>query len=349
MIALLHGAAAYGAVEEYVASLATGLAERNTPAILVYPDVPELEPFASLAHGSLRTVSFPPELLSRTVALTIWLARTLRRENVRVAHVVEVWPPGTIAARLAGIGRVIVTHHTPELVRRDSMAGRLWWRLSWLSRPLIVYTSASDRQRDGRFLLQRRVVPLGIDVERFTVAPDRDVTAPIVGNVARLSHQKGQDTLLAAVPSIIGRHPTARFVFVGSGELRSELEEQAARLGVSDSVEFVGQSPDVPAQLARFSVFAFPSRFEGLCLAVIEAQMAGVPVVATAVGGIRETVLDGKTGLLVPVDDENALADAIVRLLNEPTFAVALATRAKESARTYSRDRTVRETLALYV
>ena len=315
----------------------------------MYPDVPQLAPFGSLAGGSLRVLPFPPELLSRTAALTVWLARTLRRERVRVAHVTEVWPSASIATRLAGARRLVVTHHTPELARRDSFVGRLWWRLSWLARPLVVYTSAADRERDGRFLLRRKVVPLGIDVDRFDVEPMRDAAAPIVGNVARLSWQKGHDTLLAAVPSVVERRPDARFVLVGNGELRGELEEQAERLGVADRVEFTGPRDDVPTQLGRFSVFAFPSRFEGLCLAVIEAQAAGVPVVATSVGGIRETVVDGETGLLVPVDDPEALADAIVRLLEAPGFAAELAGRAKESVRAYTTDRTVRETLALYV
>jgi glycosyltransferase involved in cell wall biosynthesis len=349
VIALLHGAADFGAVEEYVVLLATALRERGEPVILVYPDVPKLAPFGELAGGTLRVLAFPPELLSHAGTLTPWLVRMLRREHVRVAHITDVWPTASVAARLAGVRRIVITHHTPEFERRDNRSGRLWWRLSWLVRPLVVYTSAADRDRDGRFLLRRRVVPLGIDVDRFDIESTQDPARPIVGNVARLSQQKGHDTLLDAARLVLERRPDARFALVGDGELRADLEERAARLGIAERVEFMGVRDDVPMQLARFSVFAFPSRFEGLCLAVIEAQAAGVPVVATPVGGIRETVVDGETGLLVPVDDSDALADAIISLLDTPALGAELAARGKAQARAYTRDRTVRETIALYV
>ena len=145
---------------------------------------------------------------------------------------------------------------------------------------------------------------------------------------------------------MLERHPEARFVIAGDGELRQELEHEAKKLG--DHVFIVGNRSDVPDLLASFSVFAYPSRFEGLCLAVIEAQAAGVPVVATPVGGIRETVVDGVTGLLVRPDDPEALADAIVRLLGDPAFARRLAAAAREQAHRYTEERMVAETLAVY-
>jgi glycosyltransferase involved in cell wall biosynthesis len=141
------------------------------------------------------------------------------------------------------------------------------------------------------------------------------------------------------------RRRDVRFVVVGDGELRGRLEERAADLPVL----FTGQRDDVPELLASFDVFAFPARFEGLCLAVIEAQAAGVPVVATPVGGIRETVVDGETGLLVPVGDPGALAGAILRLLQEPELAARLASEARRRVRErYSEARMVELTLDLY-
>jgi glycosyltransferase involved in cell wall biosynthesis len=96
-------------------------------------------------------------------------------------------------------------------------------------------------------------------------------------------------------------------------------------------------------------VFAFPSRFEGLCLAVIEAQAAGVPVVATPVGGIRETVLEGETGWLVPPHDVEALAERISWCLDHPEEARAVAAEAQRRVRErFSVERMVAETLALY-
>ena len=156
------------------------------------------------------------------------------------------------------------------------------------------------------------MIALGIDLRRFAVEP-RAHEGRVVGNVARLVEQKDQRALVEAAPAILERFPDARFVIVGEGELRGELEAASAGL----PIELAGDRDDVPELLAGFDVFAFPSRFEGLCLAVIEAQAAGVPVVATPVGGIRETVMDGETGLIVPVGDPVALAAAVCRLLED--------------------------------
>ncbi len=211
------------------------------------------------------------------------------------------------------------------------------------TRPEVIYTSETDRMRDGR--RPSHVVALGIDLKRFASGtPVLDGT--MVGNVARLAEQKGQRTLLAAVPSVLDRHPETRFAIAGDGELRQELKQLSEQYG--DHVVMLGNRSDVPDLLASFDVFAYPSRFEGLCLAVIEAQAAGVPVVATPVGGIRETVQDGETGLLVPPDDPQALADAIVRLLDDREEAASMAARAREQAQQFSEERMVERTLALY-
>lgn len=334
MIALLHGLRAYGAVEHYVAAIARAAGDE---IVLVHLDDPALAPFGALG---VRTVALPVASAPRTA---LALSRLLRRLKPRLVHVTEVWPPALVAARLARVPRVLVTHHTPELPRRDNAAGRLWWRLGWATRPEAIYTSEADRSRDGRS--PSHVVPLGIDVDRFA-AGTPVLEGTIVGNVARLAAQKGQRALVEALPLVRERHPEARLVIAGEGELREELEQLAVEQG--EHVVLLGNRSDVPDLLASFDVFAYPSRFEGLCVAVLEAQAAGVPVVATPVGGIRETVVDGETGLLVPPDDPPALAAAIVRLLDDRELARRLAAQAREQARGYSTERMVERTLALY-
>jgi glycosyltransferase involved in cell wall biosynthesis len=171
----------------------------------------------------------------------------------------------------------------------------------------------------------------------------------VIGNVARLAPQKGQRFLIDAAPKVLERHPDARFVFVGEGELREDLERRAEHAGVADRFLFTGARDDVPELLASMDVFALPSLFEGLCYAVIEAQAAGVPVVATPVGGVRENVVEGETGLIVPPEDANALADAIVRLLDEPAEARRLAENARRRTfERYSLRRMVDATIELY-
>ena len=124
MIVLLHGAPAHGAVERYVEQIATALGDDG---VLVQPHLHGFE------EGSVRE-----------------LVRILRRLRPQVAHVMDVWPQALVAARLARVPRVLVTHHTPELPRRDNLAGRAWQRLAWLTRPEVIYTSEADRASDGR-------------------------------------------------------------------------------------------------------------------------------------------------------------------------------------------------------
>jgi len=314
VIVLLHGARAHGAVERYVEQIAAALGDDG---VLVQPHLHGFD------EGSLRE-----------------LVRILRRLRPQVAHVMDVWPQALVAARVARVPRVLVTHHTPELPRRDNLAGRAWQRLAWLTRPEVIYTSEADRASDGR--RPSHVIPLGIDLDRFEGArPALEPDGPRVGNVARLAPQKDHRTLIEAARLV----PEAEFVIVGDGELRGELE----RLAAGARVRFMGAREDVPELLASFDVFAFPSRFEGLCLAVIEAQAAGVPVVATPVGGIRETVVEGETGLLVPTGDPAALAAATRRLLEDRPAAEAMAAEAKRRVRErFSLERMVEATLRLY-
>jgi glycosyltransferase involved in cell wall biosynthesis len=256
-----------------------------------------------------------------------------------VAHVIDVWPEAFVAARLAHVPRVLVTHHTPGLPRQDNWRGRRWQRLGWATQPEVIYTSQADRKEDGRE--PSHVVPLGIDVERFVGAkPALTGGRPIVGTVGRLAEQKDHATLLEAAKLL----PEAEFVLVGDGELRARLEAQAG-----ENVRLTGARDDVPELLASFDVYAQPSLFEGLCVAVLEAQAAGVPVVATPVGGMRDTVVHEKTGIVVPVGDARALAAAIERLLDDQELASRLANEAAQRVRErYRTSRMIDETLALY-
>ena len=265
--------------------------------------------------------------------------RELRRIRPAVAHVIDVWPQAFVAARLARVPRVLVTHHTPGLPRRDNRAGRLWQRLGWATRPEVVYTSEADRDEDGRE--PSHVIPLGIEVERFAGAkPALPTDRPIVGSVGRLAEQKDYETLLEASTLV----PDAQFVIAGDGELRARLEEEAG-----ENVRFTGWRDDLPELLASFTVYAQPSRYEGLCVAVLEAQAAGVPVVATPVGGMRDTVVHEETGLVVPVGDARSLAAACRRLLEDQALAASLAAEACRRVRErYTEGRMIDETLALY-
>ena len=216
MIVYLHQSPAVGAVERYVEQLLEGLDEE---AVVIAPEGSEL--------AGLRP--FDPSLSAP--AQLRHLVRELRALRPRLVHVVDVWPTAFLAARLARVPRVLVTHHTPELPRQDNLAGRALWRAGWATHPEVIYTSESDRETDGR---KGVVIPLGIDLRRFSVEP-RAHEGRVVGNVARLVEQKDQRALVEAAPAILERFPDARFVIVGDGELRGRARGGRGRAPVRRS------------------------------------------------------------------------------------------------------------------
>lgn len=151
--------------------------------------------------------------------------------------------------------------------------------------------------------------------ERLGATPDEI----LVGMVANLNYRvKAIDQFLVAVPSILEQVPDVRFVIVGGGRLREELEMQAAELGVSDRVTFTGRVSDVSPIYRALDISVLTSRSEGLSITLLESMAYGLPVVVTAVGGNVDVVVEGETGRLVPPDSPQAFAGAVVDLCRDP-------------------------------
>jgi glycosyltransferase involved in cell wall biosynthesis len=360
-IVFVHSIRFFGSTEEgYLVPLLDGLdPERFEPALVV-PDDPVLAPLYDHPAFGGRVVRLPLSPGSgalRRVAATWRALRALRPDLV---HLVDVDPPAALAARLAGVRRLAVTHHTPELRPPDNLPGRLLRRAGWLMRPHAIFTSEPDRETGLRLdpLARSRtsVVPLGIDLSAFDVARTHPVLrdelaapGPLIGTVGRLHPQKQQADLVAAAPAILAAIPDATFAIAGEGALHEALQRQIDELGLGERFHLLGQRSDIPDVLASLDVFALTSTFEGLCLVVCEALALARPVVATPVGGVRQTVLDGETGLLVPVGDVPALAAAIVRLLSDRDEARRLAEAGRERVRAlYAQERMVEGTTAVY-
>jgi glycosyltransferase involved in cell wall biosynthesis len=201
------------------------------------------------------------------------------------------------------------------------------------------------------------VVNEGIDLERVDAAPPARLHeelwlprhAPIVGNVAALVPHKGQRHLVEAAAIVVRQIPDARFVIAGEGELRGALERQIRDRHLEKHVMLLGFRPDVLSLHKIFDVFVMSSVTEGLGTSLLDAMACGKPVVATMAGGIPEVVEDGLTGLLVPTRDPEAMARAIVRLLNDAglrrQMGEAAVLRARER---FSVERMVLDTLRVY-
>lgn len=166
-----------------------------------------------------------------------------------------------------------------------------------------------------------------VEIEPFP----RRADGPVIGSLGRLEQEKGYDVALRAVRAL----PGATLVLVGDGSERARLEALARELGVAERVEFAGWSDEARRYLPGFDVFVLPTRSDAFPLAIVEAMLAGVPVVASDVGSISEALLDGETGFLVPPQDEEALAERIGRLLSSCELGRELGLRGRARARSH--------------
>jgi glycosyltransferase involved in cell wall biosynthesis len=200
----------------------------------------------------------------------------------------------------------------------------------WKHRQVDCFIAASDAIRrilvsDG--VPEERAVTVheGIDVERVAGTPAVNVheafwlprQAPVVGNVAALVPHKGQRHLIEAAHLVVQDIPDARFVILGEGELREQLERQVREHHLEKHVLLPGFRTDVIGCIKGFDVFAMSSVTEGLGTSLLDAMACGKPIVATTAGGIPEVVVNGETGLLAEPRDHHAMARAIARLLND--------------------------------
>jgi glycosyltransferase involved in cell wall biosynthesis len=187
----------------------------------------------------------------------------------------------------------------------------------------------------------------------FALLRDRfDLIAgePVIGTVCRLfDHHKRVSDLIRALPLVRQHHPTARLLVVGDGQDREMLQDLAARLGVSKVVVFTGHLPDPRPFYGLMDVFALASAYEAFGIVLVEAMFAGVPVVATRVGGVPHVVADGDTGLLVEPGQPEALAARLTELLGDPERRRVMGEEGRRRARRYfSAERYVADVDALY-
>jgi len=262
----------------------------------------------------------PPGLRPRMI---LRLARVFRDHEIDVVHTHDDKPLlyGSLAVKLARVRRHIHTQHhgsLPQITARQrrvaAWAGRMPHAFVCVSRDSARYTVETG-------LPARKVVTLhnGIDLAKYAYQ------GPCAGGpvvcVARLSPEKDIATLLHAIAALAAEAPKVRLEIAGDGPLRTELTNLARTLGIAERVRFLGEVKDIAALLARASCFTLASRTEGISLTILEAMARGLPVVATAVCGNPEVVLDGQTGLLVRAGDTGALAGALVRLWQNPDEA----------------------------
>jgi glycosyltransferase involved in cell wall biosynthesis len=241
---------------------------------------------------------------------------------------------GAIAARITGIGAIVYTIHATvmfdEVVRKAAGAGWLkirlnkaeFWIAAMLTDGLVAVCSEAETYIRSRFFLPGKkmwVVENGIDVTPFLAVPARPPRSEIVfGAVGRMSHEKNHRTLIEAFALVCRSHNNVRLRLLGGGPKQQTLKELVRKLEIDSVVEFRGLSHDVAGFLGGLDVFVLPSISEGLPLSLIEAIAAGLPVVATAVGGVPKVVQQTNSGWLCPSQNVEALRAAIESAIDDP-------------------------------
>jgi glycosyltransferase involved in cell wall biosynthesis len=343
---------------EFVLALSAGLAARGADVTVLVPRVPGAAAaevidgisvlrfryffarWENIADGAImpnlranrwRLLQVPAFMLAFLVAAF----RARRRVRPDVVHAHWVIPAGLVALALNRVGgsRYIVTAHGADAFTLQSgLSLRLKRQIVRRAKQTLPVSMAIGNELRPLGPVGAPI-PMGVDMARIRREVGQRHPEPgRILFVGRLVDKKGVDVLLHALAAL----PHARLAVVGDGPCQDELKSLSASLGLDDRVEFLGKSPreEVMRQFARAAVIALPSHVgaggdqDGVPVVLAEAVAAGVPVVASALGGLGDYVRDGDTGRSVPPGDATALAAALGDLLDDPARAAALAERA---------------------
>ena len=342
----LTASALLGGPERQMLGLAAALPAEFVSTFLSFSEGGRCRPFLAAA----RTAGFDaaelrndtPRLWSAVRELTAFLRGN--RADVLVTHGYKSNLLGRPAARQAGVPIVSVSRGwTSENVKVRCYEALDRLHLRFMDRVVCVSAGQARKALEAGVRADRvRVIRNGARLSAFA-DPDPAGRArlrqlagsdgPVLLAAGRLSPEKGFRLLVEAAGFVRRAVPAARFVVCGEGAERVSLERQIRRLGLTDVVRLVGHRSDLDALLSWTDVVVLPSYTEGLPNVVLEAAAAGVPVVATAVGGTPEVVVDGQTGYLVPSGNAAGLADRIIDLLRHPDRAAAFGQAARRRMR----------------
>ncbi|MCA9905669.1 MAG: glycosyltransferase family 4 protein [Anaerolineae bacterium] len=307
----------------------------------VGPDEGDMQYFAE-EHG-VHPVIIPElgrELHPIRDVLTLWKVYRLIREikpHIVETHTAKAGFIGRVAARMAGVPVIVHTFHghvfesyfskltTGVFINMERIAAQM-------SDTIITLTDSLRRDLADKYHVARKgritVLPLGLELSSFVSTPRRGGTfrqqfgikpdAPLMGIVGRLVPIKNHALFLKAAARVRERYPDARFVIVGDGELRADLEGQVDDMGLRDAVIFTGWLRELEPVYSDLDVLVMSSLNEGTPVSVIEALASGCPIVSTDVGGTSDLLEHGALGTLVPSGDAAALADGICAVLDNP-------------------------------
>ncbi len=337
----------FGSAERYLYDLAESMPALGFDTHLMYPDHPATQPFHQLKEYG---VHLHPVALPRSTprALPLWLG-LFQEIQPQIVHFNDPCPVPAFASRLARIPHRVMMHHTPELRRKYNIVGRLAQTAGVKSYSHVIFSNPLSMKtgidRDGIPPSRAVVIPFGIAPEWFTPV-DQEENARVRAELglrsstvvivcpARLAPQKRHDLLIEAAEIVVTRAPDAVFLFAGDGELRSDIERRVAASTAREHIRLLGQREDIRSLISASDLVTLASDFEGFPYVLMEAAARGVPAVATDVGGVRHSIIDGETGLIVPPGEPKGLAHALLSLIVDQERRMAFGAAARLRAET---------------
>lgn len=351
----------------HVLDLAEGLIERGCDVHLLYSPVRMDELFQAriasmpgLTHRELRM----RRSIHPSDAVATWKIRRYLRQNGPFDIIHGHSSKGGAVARLAAIGSGVPAFYTPHaliMMTPDLSAARrrfyssIEFILSRFSRQIIAVSPAEARLAVATGLGASRVVTIPNGVGPPQLSP-RDEARRIcgagpdeivIGSVGRLVENKGPDVLVNALAIALRTSSPLRVVFVGDGPMKTTLAELSSRLGIAGKVMLLGEL-DARKVFAGFDIFAMSSRMEAMPYVVLEAMAAGLPLIATTTSGVELLVQEGVNGLIVPMDDCDAFAAALVTLAADSSRMAQMADSSRRLIRPFTSERMIERILALY-
>ena len=275
----------------------------------------------------------------------LWKLYSLIRKNrydIVHTHLFHADIYGVLAAFLAKTPVIVSSEHNEGRFLKKKLYSFLHRWTSLRCHKLIAISEQVKKYmittgiRDANKI---EVVYYGLDWTRYDSLGDLsyigkefniDQEENLIGTVARLTEQKGLNYLLEAFARVLETEPKCKLIIVGRGGLEKQLKDLSRKLGIEDKVIFTGFRKDIPEIMSSIDIFVLPSLWEGLGLVLLEAMAAKKPIVATNVSAIPEIVLDGKTGILVPPSNAEALADGILRLVKQRNLAKTMGETGRE-------------------
>ncbi|NJM52026.1 MAG: glycosyltransferase [Blastocatellia bacterium] len=273
-------------------------------------------------------------------------AKYIRQNNIEIVQTHDFYTNvfGMFAATLAGVKGKIASKRETGSMR--SKAQKIIEKLAFSRANAIVANAQAVKNyliSEGISANKINVVYNGLDLERLTpketnrekiceeLGLPSNENAKFITLVANLRHTvKNQPMFLRAANKVLEKHPNSHFVLAGEGELREELEQMASDLKISQNIHFIGRCTRVPELLSISFVCTLTSFNEGFSNSILEYMAAGKPIVATRVGGASEAIIEGETGFLVESDDDNSLAEKLIRLLENEEKANEMGRRGRE-------------------